>query len=385
MKRDAPQLLDASVPLLVGAFVTVGVVLHAHTDTRPLALSLALGAAAALTLRRRAPVSTLVVCAGLALAVFAVDHAAGAIAVVAPAVALYTLALTRSRAQLIAAIVASVAAVVFVDTVLAGRHPTAFTLRTVSYVALIAVPVLAAEALRNRRAYVQLLLEQLELAKRGREEEARRRAEQERLRIARDLHDVVAHTLTTITVQAAVAAHLLGSEDSDAAKALASIETAGRDAIDELHAILGVLRDGSEDEPSLSPAPGLAAIDGLIEQARSSGLEVSLDVEGKQPTRISDAVQLAAYRILQESLTNARRHAPGAAAHVRLAYCDDRLRLAIENDATATATAADGSRLPGVGILGMRERASALGGTVETGCADGCFRILAELPYRRGA
>jgi signal transduction histidine kinase len=249
-------------------------------------------------------------------------------------------------------------------------------------VALIAIPVLAAEALRNRRAYIRLLLERLELAERTREEEARRRAEQERLRIARELHDVVAHTLTTINVQAGVAAHLLDRDPGNARDALATIETASHDALQELRTILGILRAAGDGNAPLEPAPDLAAVETLIEQARGTGLEVSLKVEGERPERLPEAVQLAAFRILQESLTNARRHAPGAATSVTLAYCADRLHLAIENDMLR---ARNGNGSAGVGILGMRERATALGGTLRADRSGERFSVVPELPYRRGA
>ncbi len=383
MKHDTSQLLDAAVPVLVGGIVVVGVAARADASTRPLALALALAlaAAAVLVLRRRAPTATLAVSGGLVLALFAVDHAAGSIAVIAPAAALYTLALTRGRIHLVAAVVAAAAAVVVADLFLAGHHGHALTLQTAAHVALIAVPVLAAEALRNRRSYVQILLERLELAERSREEEAQRRAEQERLRIARDLHDVVAHTLTTINVQAGVAAHLLDRDPSRGRDALATIESASHEALEELRTILGVLREPADADAPLEPAPDLSAVDTLIAQARNTGLDVSLEIEGDPAQRVPDAVQLAAFRILQESLTNARRHAPGGAARVNLDYRDDRLRLAIENDA---AESRNGNGRPfGVGILGMRERATALGGTLRANRSGERFRVVAELPYGR--
>jgi len=381
VKHDSSQLLDAAVPVLVAAIVAVGVAVRADVSTRPLALALGVAAAAVLVLRRRAPAATLVVSGGLVLALFAIDHAAGSIAVVAPAAALYTLALTRSRIHLVAAVVAAAAAVVVADIFLAGHHRHALTLQTAAHVALIAVPVLAAEALRNRRSYVRVLLERLDLAERSREEEAQRRAEQERLRIARDLHDVVAHTLTTINVQAGVAAHLLDRDPRQGRDALATIEAASHEALEELRTILGVLRTPGDPDAPLEPAPDLAAIDSLIAQARNTGLDVSLEVDGDLPPRVPDAVQLAAFRILQESLTNARRHAPGAEARVTLRYQDDRLRLAIENDAVH---AVNGNGSPsGVGILGMRERAAALGGTLRANRSGERFRVAAELPYRR--
>jgi signal transduction histidine kinase len=381
--RDASHLFDAAVPLLAGAVVAVGVGVRADAGTRPLALALGLAAAAALVRRRRAPTATLVVSGGLVLALFAVDDAAAAIAVIAPATALYSLALTRGRIHLAVAGAAAAAAVVAADTFLAGRHAHAITLQTAAHVALVAVPMLAAEALRNRRSYVQLLRERLELAERTREEEAQRRAEQERLRIARDLHDVVAHTLTTINVQAGVAAHLLARDPGPAQSALATIEAASHEALDELRTILGVLREPDGANAPLEPAPGLRSVSEFVERARELGDDVSLEVDGRRPERVPDAVQLAAFRIVQESLTNARRHAPGAAARVSLAYTPDRLLVTVENDTEAARNGNGG--IPGVGILGMRERATALGGTLTASPAEHGFRVAAELPYRRSA
>jgi signal transduction histidine kinase len=336
-----------------------------------------------LVLRRRAPSATLAVSGGLVLALFAVDHAAASVAVIAPAIALYSLALSRGRIHLVAAVVAAAAAVVIAEIFLVGGNAHAFTLQTAAHVALVAVPVLAAEALRNRRSYVRLLLERLQLAEQTREEEAQRRAEQERLRIARELHDVVAHTLTTINVQAGVAAHLIDHDPAHAQAALATIEAASHDALDELRAILGVLRDKDGADVPLEPAPGIETMNSLVERFRDSGGQISLHVDGEQPERIPEAVQLAAFRIVQESLTNARRHAPGAGTRICLAYGDDRLRVAIESESSPARNG--NAQAPGVGIVGMRERAAALGGTLKAGPSrDGFgFTVTAELPYRR--
>jgi signal transduction histidine kinase len=384
VKFDSSRLADVSVLLLVGAIITIGVSLRAYADTRPLALALALPAAVVLVCSRRAPSATLLISGGLVLALFAVDHSAGAVAAIAPAAALYSLALRRGRRHLIAAVIAAAAAVIVADTLLAGRHSHAFTLQTAGHVALVAVPVLGAEAFRNRRLYVQLLLERLAHAERSLEEEAQRRAEQERLRIARDLHDIVAHTLTTINVQAGVARHLLSRNPAHAENALGTIETASHEALDELRSILGVLRDPGEDAAPREPPPDLRAIETLLEQARSCGQAISFEVEGNRPQRVPEAVQLAAYRILQESLTNARRHAPGAFAAVKLCYRDDHLRLAIENDAHPTRKGNAGTNgSGGVGIAGMRERAYALDGTLQARQRDGRFLVTTELPYQR--
>jgi signal transduction histidine kinase len=380
VKHDRPDLLDVVLLLVVVAIVTAGAAIRADASTRPLALTLALAAAAMLVLRRRAPAVTFAVSGGLVLALFAVDRTAAAVAVIAPAVALYTLGLTRGRIQLVAAVVAAAVAIGVADLFLAGHEANGLTLQTAAHVALVAVPVLAAQALRNRRAYMRLLLERLELAERTREEEAQRRVEQERLRIARDVHDVAAHTLTTINVQAGVAAHLLDRDPSNARDALATIETASHEALEELRAVLGVLRQPANGGAPLEPLPDLAAVGTLIEQARGTGLDVSFEVEGEPPQRVPEAVQLAAFRIVQESLTNVRRHAPGAPAHVHLAHGADRLCLVIENE---TGNAGGGNGAVGIGILGMRERATALGGTLEAQRSAERFRVVAELPYDR--
>jgi signal transduction histidine kinase len=225
------------------------------------------------------------------------------------------------------------------------------------------------------------LRERLELAERTREQEAQRRAEQERMRIARDLHDVVAHTLTTINVQAATAAELLDRDPGHARGALVTIEDASRDAIDELRAILGVLRDGDAREAPLAPAPGVETIPELIKASSDGSVDVQLDVIGKRPERLPDAVSLAAFRIVQESLTNACRHAAGAPVRVSLAFQPDSLAVAVENDGSVQ-TNGNGTT-PGVGIIGMTERASAVGGTLRAAPLAGGFRVDAELPYAR--
>jgi signal transduction histidine kinase len=310
------------------------------------------------------------------------DPAAGVTAVIAPAVALYSLALRRGRATRLLAAAAAVAAVVLADALHAGS-PT--LLQTLGHVLLVAIPLLAADVHRTRHAYVALLRERLELAERTREQEGERRAEQERMRIARDLHDVVAHTLTTINVQAATAAELLDRDPAHAHAALETIEDASREAIGELRAILGVLRAGEDHTAPLTPSPGLDGVPDLVRRTREDGLDVRLDVVGERPLRVPDAVSLAAFRIVQESLTNARRHAAGAPVRVRLSYEPSSLTLAVENEAGTPANGNGNGDVAGVGIMGMTERASALGGTLHAGRLPDGFRVDAELPYAGGA
>jgi signal transduction histidine kinase len=383
VKHERSRLIDAAVLLVVGVIAVVGAGLRTDPSARPVAVMLSAAAAVVLVFRRRAPTLTLAASGGLVLALFAVDHAAGSIAVVAPAAALYSLALLRGRGHVVIGALAAATAVVIADVFFVGGHAYTLTLQTVGHAALVAVPVLAGEALRNHRANVRLLRERLELAERTREEEAQRRVEQERLRIARELHDVVAHTLTTINVQAGVARHLLERQPEHAEGALATIESASHDALQELRAILGVLREPGQEPPPLEPTPKLGTVEALIQQARGGG-EVHFQVLGERPDRLPEAVQLAAYRIVQESLTNSRRHAPGKAAEVTVAFDSDRLRLMIEN-ATVNGDGSDGAGADGIGIVGMRERALAIGGTLEASRTGDRFRVAAELPYRSAA
>jgi signal transduction histidine kinase len=249
-----------------------------------------------------------------------------------------------------------------------------------------AVTVFAAmwwgEAVRARRAYVAELRDRAERAERTREEEARRRVDEERMRIARELHDVVSHTIGVISVQAGVASHLLERRPDKAAESLAAIRQASDEALGELHAMLGVLRDGDGGgdggRAPLSPAPGLGELDALVAQAAGAGVEVRVSVKG-EPRRLPPAVDLACYRVVQESLTNVVRHARASRAEITVTHADGRVAVEVTDDGrTGGNGEAPGS---GQGILGMRERARALGGSLEAGPRpEGGFRVLASFP-----
>ena len=246
-----------------------------------------------------------------------------------------------------------------------------------------AVTVFAAmwwgEAVRARRAYVAELRDRAERAERTREEEARRRVDEERMRIARELHDVVSHTIGVISVQAGVASHLLERRPDKAAESLAAIRQASDEALGELHAMLGVLRDGDGGgEAPLSPAPGLGELDVLVAQAAGAGVDVRVSRQGR-PRRLPPAVDLACYRVVQESLTNVVRHARASRAEITVTHADGRVTVEVTDDGrTGGNGEAPGS---GQGILGMRERARALGGSLEAGPRPGGgFRVLATLP-----
>jgi signal transduction histidine kinase len=368
-------LVDAAVPVLAGAVILVGELLHGNHSAGPAPVALGLAAAAALSARRRWPVVTLVVSSGLVAVLIHLDRSGGTVAVVAPAVALYSFALNRGRSAQLLAAAGAVGAVLIADLLHSGRPGI---LQTLGHVLLVALPLLAAEAIRSHRSNMVLLADRLELAERAREQEAARHVEQERMRIARELHDVVAHTLTEINVQAAAAAER--TRPGEPRAALERIEQASHGAIGELRGILGVLRDPNIPQPPRAPAPGISELVQLTERARDTGLDVQLTVSGEQPAGLSDASSLAAYRIVQESLTNARRHAPGALVCVSLDFNATQLSVAVEN--TGAGTANGNQPTGGVGIAGMRERATALGGSLQAEPTPDGFLVQAQLPYR---
>ncbi|MGW1163757.1 sensor histidine kinase [Streptomyces sp. NPDC002519] len=231
-------------------------------------------------------------------------------------------------------------------------------------VALVAV----AELVRVRR-------EQWARERAERAQAARRRADEERLRIARELHDVLAHSISVINVQAGVGLALLDCDPEQARTALTTIKAASKEALGEVRQVLDTLR-APGDAPR-APAPGLGRLPELVEQAASAGLAVT--VEGTVPG-LAPGTDLAAFRIVQEALTNVVRHSGSRRARVRVDTGAGALRLRIDDDGPATGTDAGGS---GNGLAGMRERAAALGGTVEAGArADGGFRVRAVLPLR---
>ncbi|MEU7212201.1 sensor histidine kinase [Streptomyces sp. NPDC044989] len=202
---------------------------------------------------------------------------------------------------------------------------------------------------------------------------ARRRADEERLRIARELHDVLAHSISVINVQAGVGLALLDTDPEQARTALTTIKDQSKEALGEVRQVLDTLR--SPGDAPRAPAPGLDRLPELVEQAASAGLTV--EVAGKPP-RLSPGTDLAAFRIVQEALTNVVRHSGSRRAHVRLDRDGKTLLLRVDDDGPATGAEAGGS---GNGLAGMRERAAALGGTIDAGPRpDGGFRVLATLP-----
>ncbi|MGW0914744.1 sensor histidine kinase [Streptomyces sp. NPDC002784] len=243
------------------------------------------------------------------------------------------------------------------------------------------------DSIRTRRAYFAQLEERATRLEKEREAQAKVAVAAERARIARELHDVVAHNVSVMVVQADGAAYVLDAAPDQAKKALETISSTGRQALAEMRRLLGVLRTGEHEEGGeYVPQPDVEQIDELVQQCRTSGLPVDFKVEGT-PRPLPSGVELTAYRIVQEALTNTRKHGgPDAGASVRLVYFDDGLGLLVEDDGKGAPHelyeegGADGQ---GHGLIGMRERVGMVGGTLDAGPRPGGgFRISALLPLK---
>ncbi len=342
-------------------------------DSVPLvAYPLAVAAAVPLAFLRRAPLASLLGIEAGAIACVAVFKPVEA-AIALVVVALFIVALVGDRQRSL--LVGGVTAVVLVATTLVvdGKIELA---NAVTRLLFVFAALAVGDTIRSRRALKAATLRQAEREEREREEESRRRVANERLRIARDLHDSLAHALVAINVRAGVAAHLTDSQDPTAA--LLDIKAVSADALSDLRATLGLLREQGDAAP-VSPALDLAALPELINRARASGLDADIDVKVNGEV-VPSPVGRAAFRIVQEALTNVVRHAHASSAHVVVATGNGALRVEVTDDGRGGTGGTEGH-----GLRGMAERAAALGGRVDTGPrAEGGWRVEAVLPLSRG-
>ncbi|HMD94036.1 MAG TPA: sensor histidine kinase [Trebonia sp.] len=355
-------------PTNPGAYFTGS---HHLPHTPDAAFLLVVLAGAVLAWRHRYPLLVLVISTA-AVVVFSLLGYVNGVALLLPAVALGTAAamwpIRRSVAWAIATTLVLMGAT-------AANNPLGATSGGFVIIpANMAVALFAGIAISNRRAYVDSLRERAE-------REARRQVDEERLRIARELHDVVAHTMATINVQASAATQLLRDRPEQAAESLAAIRAASKDGLRELRAILNVLRHADEPADPTRPVPGIARLDALAEGVRAAGLPVTVTVTVTGQARELPAVtDLAAFRIIQEALTNAVRHAGPATATVSVRYGAADLDVEITDTGHGGSPASE-SNGTGHGLRGMRERAAAAGGTIEIGPRpSGGFRVAARFP-----
>ena len=374
------QLLLFSAIIAMGLFAVVTIptdIRHALSTDQPLSWTVAVVVYAALVAHRRFPLGTVAVATIGSVVLMA---AGMAYPLTLPAVfyVLYWVAAGSSQLRALAVGVTVKAALLTASLI---THPgiTGFVILLWA-----ALAVTAGSAARSHRAYVAEVEERARRAEQAKQEEASRRVAEERLRIARELHDAVGHHVALINVQAGAVACLLDDEDLiQARESVAHIQRASEEALDELRLTVGLLRDPGAAEPAepAEPVPGLKQLEALIGSFAGAGLQVTRKVTG-QARPLPEAVELTVYRVIQESLTNTRKHAGCDTAVVRLGYTPAALSLAVEDEGKPVTWS---SRPPpgGHGIVGMRERVAALGGRLSAGPRpEGGYRVFAELPLR---
>lgn len=277
-----------------------------------------------------------------------------------------------------------VIAVLVAFTAMGARYVESVSVGTV-IILLIAtlVPLLLGREVNERRRYLTELEERAVRLEHDREQQARRAVREERTRIARELHDVVAHEMTVMTVQAAAARRVISKDPDQASEALTAIESAGHDALAEMRRLLGLLRH-EDGEGDLLPQPGLGRLSGLMEQMEESGLPTSLVIEG-DATVLPAGIDLSAYRIIQESLTNSLKHGgPHTKAAVRVVYEPDQIFVEVEDDGRGSAADPGTNGGAGHGLVGMRERIAMLDGSLTAGPRPGGgFMVRATIPRLR--
>jgi signal transduction histidine kinase len=333
-----------------------------------------------LLLYRRAPeVAVLTVLGSVTVEAFLAQPATESITTLLPVMLAYWIAGTIEN-EFRSVTVALVGVVLGV--VVVAQNPGALGAGDAVFLAIAAgAPYAVGVAMRARDRRERELARRAEALERERDSEARAAVAEERTRIARELHDVVGHSVTVMMVQAGAARMLVDSDPSSARGRLLAVEESGREALDEMRRMLEVLRD-TGDGDALGPQPGVEDVEQLVSDARAAGIDVDLAIEG-EPVALPPGEALAAYRIVQEALTNVHKHARGTHVDVRVRYVPGALELAVENEPDDLGSpGSDGAG--GHGLIGMRERVNLYRGELHVGPrAEGGFAVRARLPIKR--
>ncbi|GAA2331676.1 sensor histidine kinase [Streptomyces kunmingensis] len=353
---------------------------------------IAAASCAMLPLRHRTPLTVMAVTTAGGLLAPLLGLLLSPLTVAPTAITAYSCSLTaRTERRAASMVLLASAALLAVGTPLSGDLSWQDASRMGAVAAFPLMAGVLGHSVRNRRAYLAAVEERAQRAEESRDSEARQRVAEERVRIARELHDLVAHQITLANAQATVAAHLFDVRPQQTRKSLDElVETTGH-ALDELRATVGLLRQSGDAPAPAEPAPGLSRLPTLLESFRRAGLEVSAHHEGTARP-LPPGVDLTAYRIIQEALTNVTKHAATDSAQVRLAWNRDRVTITVTDDGGDARTGrttpqgpdapAPGNRPPGYGLIGMRERATAVGGHLSTGRRpEGGFVVSAHLPF----
>jgi signal transduction histidine kinase len=371
------QLIDVGVPVLL-AVLAVTQLVAGRPPGNPAVLTVsALGAVLPLAARRRYPltVTVVVMAAVVAQVVAAGGEPATFASFLAAMVCVYTLAREAQPVPMVVGFVL-VAVAVTTTALLQARTAPIHVFDAVYPLVYFGIAGGLGAFVRQRALRLSAVEGRATALEGALEREAELAAGQERARIARELHDVVAHGLSLMVVQAEAAEEMLTRSPEAAAQPLRRVQDTGRQSLAEMRRLLGVLRSAGDDAASTAPQPSLRRLPDLVREAADVGLTVDVDIVG-EPADLALGVELAAYRIVQEALTNTRRHARARSARVRLSYSPEVLRVEVTDDGTGT-----GRPNPaGHGLIGMRERAALYAGSLDAGPnPDGGFRVVAVLP-----
>ncbi|WP_406333402.1 sensor histidine kinase [Streptomyces sp. NBC_00203] len=383
-RADHPRVVDVMIVLVAFALTLFGCVISLEPagEEIPLWPGALLGAAgsAALWWRKTHPRTVVAVTAVAANTAGALGYLLTPLLLAPVMSALYWLAMRTSRRTGRIALVGVVSLLV-TTALVDDRYAYPWPLKTLGPAFWVLAPVAWGTATRLRRAYLEAAHARAEYAERTREEEARHRVAEERMRIARELHDVVAHHMALANALAGTAAHLARTHPDQVQRILDDLAGTTSSALRELKATVGLLRQANEPDAPLEPAPGLGRLSDLTSAFAAAGLTVTVTVEGEEQP-LSPGVDLTAYRIVQEALTNVAKHAAAKTARVRLAYTHDHVTITVSDDGDAAAPAAP-SPSGGFGLMGMRERAQSVGGRLQAGHRpEGGFTVTTELPIR---
>ncbi|WP_170285534.1 sensor histidine kinase [Microbacterium rhizomatis] len=384
LARMKPWMGDVLAVALIVLTAAAPVFIPRMNAPTLIALIFSLAPAALLPLRRKWPMPVLAAC----VVCFGVATLSGAEAIAptfATAIALFGVANRSPRRKTILTAALTIAAMVGLSllTAIDGVFdPSVFPIA-----ATLAFAAASGDATRSRREYIIAMHERALRAEETHEAEANRRITLERLRIARDLHDAVAHQIAVISLNAGVATSSLDARPDKTREALATIREASRTVLAEIGELLAMLRIDESDAATpvaAAPQPGLGQLDDLLRQFRDGGLEVTLRVEGSTGP-LPQATDRVAYRVVQEALTNALKHGDDHRANVLISHDPDSLRILVTNPVGGgTSAAAAGTGLSGHGLIGLRERVGSVRGSVETGVSLGGYRVDASLPLDRG-
>lgn len=360
---------------------------HAHLTMhlRPILLPFYLLATIPIAFRRRWPLQTLtIICIAVSITILLGPSLASLPLTVLPLYSV-TMAYTRRQSFIALMVVESILGTSFLISWVMGRDQGDFS----SNIFLAVATWFVADSIRTKRIYLRGLEAQAQERQRQEIDGARRAIVEERLAIARELHDVVAHSLSVIAVQSGVGRHVIDTQPEEARNALLAVEVTSRSALDELRGVLGVLRGQDRSTTELSPAPSLNDLDELIRRVRSAGVTVEMHIEGRHEP-LSPGLELSIYRIIQEALTNVVKHANGAHTSIEIQYTNDEITIEVTNQKGNEVSIESGVQVlmqdtsrDRHGIVGMKERALAFGGTLwAKPLNDGGFKVSAALPTK---